>query len=150
MTGLRHKKHTLSALECRETDRGGEQTRFLWATDFVTHASNARQLALKGGRLRGKTENEGFNAQENSGFGLGHPYSEDWNGGKCFYLALQAAHILDQMVRKSNLLAGDVEDLFGSQKGFALRLLEAWCNHVLPRPVLRQHLQKPYHIRLPP
>lgn len=150
MTDLRHKGHTLSALQCRETDRDGRNTRFLWATDFVVHASNVRQLALKGGRLRWKIENEGFNAQKNRGFGLGHPYSEDWNASKCFYLALQIAHIVDQLLRKSNLLDGDVEELFGSQQAFAVRLLEAWRNHVLPPPLLRKHIEKPYQIRLPP
>jgi len=52
--------------------------------DGVSGASLNR-VALD--RLRWKIENEGFNVQKNlGGFNLEHPYSQDPNASKVFYL----------------------------------------------------------------
>jgi hypothetical protein len=48
--------------------------RFVYVTDLPVSQSNVKKI-VDGGRLRFKIENEGFNAQKNSGFGMEHKYS---------------------------------------------------------------------------
>jgi len=148
MNDLQHEGHTFSAFECEETGRKGEKTRFLWATNLRVHRHNVAYLSQKGGRLRQKIENEGFNTQKNRGFGLGHAFSENWNAGKCFYIALQLAHFLDQIISHSTLLGDTPANLFGSGKAFAIRLREVWRNWTIPPSRLKRLLSRRYQIRL--
>ena len=90
------------------------------------------EIAQKGGRYRWKVENEGFNRQKNSGLNLEHVYSTDPEKWKAYYLLLQIAFILVQLVERGSLLrrlaaeAGrPVWKLFGSLKNVARRLLES-------------------------
>jgi len=66
-------------LQCNESkisSKGeAEDTRFVWATNFLISSSNCKKIA-KGGRLRWKIENEGSGIQKNRGFNLEHPYSQ--------------------------------------------------------------------------
>ncbi len=48
--------------------------------------------------MQWKIEDEGFKAQKNGGFELGHSYSQDETAVKVFYYLLQIAHILFQLV----------------------------------------------------
>ena len=149
MNDMTHQDHTFSAFECVEKKKGEDKpTRFLWATSLRVSKLNVEHLSLQGGRLRWKIENEGFNVQKNRGFGLGHPYSENWNAAKAFYIALQIAHLIDQLISKSNLLGDSPAELFGSGEAFATRLLEAWRNFCLSAETLNRQLSKRYQIRL--
>lgn len=149
MNDMTHKGHTFSAFECVEKKKDQKKsTRFLWATSLRVSKRNIEHLSLQGGRLRWKIENEGFNVQKNRGFGLGHPYSENWNAAKAFYIALQIAHLIDQIISNSNLLGDSPAALFGSGEAFALRLLEAWRNFCLSAERLNQELSRRYQIRL--
>lgn len=105
-----------------------------WITDSKVTEKTAPELANTGGRLRWKVENEGFNVQKNGGFGLEHAYSNDPNSAKVFYLLLQMAHILAQLLDKGSLLRRDFPKGFGSAKNLARALLEAWRNAAVNIP----------------
>jgi len=60
-----------NAIECKEEKRNGEVHRFLFATNFEINELNYEEI-VKGGRLRWKIENEGFNMQKTGGYEMEH------------------------------------------------------------------------------
>lgn len=122
--------HHLNLLECLEqTDAQQEKsTKYLWLTNFTPTSRTVDILANQGGRLRWKIENEGFNVQKNGGFNLEHPYSQNENARKVFYLLLQIAHLIAQLMEKGSLLRQTFPQGWGSAKNLAFLLLEAWRN----------------------
>lgn len=130
--------HTLSVLQCLETkpipQRGVITTKFKWVTNFALTSDTAPILANKGGRLRWKIENEGFNCQKHGGFELEHAYSTHVNAHKIFYFFMQIAHIIFQLLQKGSLLRTLFSNGLGSAKNLAFRLLEAWRNAPFPSP----------------
>jgi len=92
---------------------------------------NVIDLGNKRGRLRWKTENEGFNVQKNGEYKLEHAYTKDENGMKVLYFILQLAHMLAQLILRGSLLRGVFPSGPDSAKNFAFRVLEAWRNAVL-------------------
>jgi len=131
------REHTLSVLECVDTrpdeDGGTKKTKFKWATNVTVSADNVVPLANQGGRLRWKIENEGFNVQKNGGYNLEHAYTKDEHGSKIYYLLMQIAHMLMQLMEKGSLLAARFPKGFGSARNLAHRLLEALRNATLTR-----------------
>lgn len=124
--------HEFNALQCKETV-DGKTTTFAWATDFKITEKNVILLAEKGGRIRSKIENEGFNTQKNSNLNLEHAYSTKPEHAKAYYYLLQIAHIILQLVEFGSLLRRVAKcrgktpvQLFGSLKNIARRLLEAF------------------------
>src|SRR5205823_10734604 len=122
----------LNALECRETDARGQEQYFAWWTPLPVGRQTVEDIAQKGGRARWKVENEGFNRQKNSGLNLEHVYSADPERWKVYYLLLQIAFILVQLLERGSLLRRLAEEagrplgkLFGSLKNVARRLLES-------------------------
>jgi hypothetical protein len=122
----------LHALECTEQTAAGEQHYFAWLTDLPLGRKTVAEIAQKGGRYRWKIENEGFNRQKNSGLNLEHVYSTDPEKWKSYYLLLQIAFILTQLLERGSLLrplaseaARPVWQLFGSLKNVARRLLDS-------------------------
>ena len=122
---------TPSVLWCRDQNQKNEATRFCWLTNFQVCPSNVEKLANKGGRLRWKIENEGFNVQKNDGYEMEHPYSEHPNGFRLFYLLLLIAHYLTQLILQGSLI-DSLHQTFGSAKNFARRLAESMRNDPLP------------------
>jgi hypothetical protein len=127
-----HREWSFTGIECQETNAAGDTTRFAWITNLHVGASTVEEVATKGGRYRWKIENEGFNRQKNSELNLEHVYSTDPEKWKVYYLLLQIAFILVQLVERGSLLrrlaaeAGrPVWKLFGSLKNVARRLLES-------------------------
>lgn len=120
-----------NVLFCREKPKNKEATNFVWLTNFHLTKNNVENIANKGGRLRWKIENEGFNVQKNNGYDMEHPYSEHKNGFKVFYLLLLIAHYITQLILHGNLIRALAES-FGSAKNFARRLAESIRNHLLP------------------
>jgi hypothetical protein len=123
---------TLNALECTETTANGEKQYFAWLTGLPVNRQTVAAIAQQGGRYRWKIENEGFNRQKNSGLNLEHVYSIDPEKWKGYYVLLQIAFILMQLVERGSLLrrlaaeAGrPVWKLFGSLKNVARRLLDS-------------------------
>ena len=149
--------HTVSVLECLETPRTGGKpgptTRFKWISNFTVTPHNVIALANEGGRQRWKIENEGFNAkstfsvQKNGGYALEHPYSQNATAGKVFYLLLQMAHLLFQLVERGSLFRKAFPTGVGSAKNLAFRLLEAWRNLRLRPEELLQMLALRRQIR---
>jgi hypothetical protein len=122
----------VNALECTETAAEGEQHYFAWLTGLPVGPKTVEEIAQKGGRDRWKVENEGFNRQKNSGLNLEHVYSIDPENWKSYYLLLQIAFILVQLLERGSLLrrlaaaAGrPFWKLFGSLKNVARRLLDS-------------------------
>jgi hypothetical protein len=122
----------VNALDCTETTADGGRQYFAWLTALPVGKKTAEAIAQKGGRCRWKVENEGFNRQKNSGLNLEHVYSIDPEKWKAYYLLLQIAFILVQLVERGSLLRRLAEEagrpvwkLFGSLKNVARRLLDS-------------------------
>lgn len=148
INGLVHEAETFNAFECVETVPGDPPTTFFWATDLTVTRENVVELSLQGGRCRWKIENEGFNTQKNLGYNLEHAYCRQETAAKNFYLLLQIAHLIVQLVEASNLFPRTVAKLFGSSRAFAQRILEAFRNAVLPAETLREIATGRYQVRL--
>jgi hypothetical protein len=122
----------LNALECTETAKDGGRQYFAWLTPLPVGQKTVEEIAQKGGRYRWKIENEGFNRQKNSDLNLEHVYSSDPEKWKSYYLLLQIAFVLVQLLERGSLLRRLAAErgrpfwkLFGSLKNVARRLLDS-------------------------
>jgi hypothetical protein len=147
-------EHTLAVLECLESipDSDGQHktTRFKWITNFAIKAKQVTALANHGGRIRWKIENEGFNVQKNGGFALEHAYTRNHTASKVFYLLLQIAHLIAQLIEKGSLFRKAFPAGVGSAKNIAFRLLEAWRNLRLNAHQIQTILDARFQIRFAP
>jgi len=147
-------EHEVAVIECLETRPDTHKvlntTRFKWVTNFNVTATKVIPLANQGGRPRWKIENEGFNVQKNGGYALEHRYSEDPTAGKIFYLLLQIAQLLAQLIERGSLFRQAFPDGVGSAKNIAIRLLEAWRHLRLNPTALRQMLDARVQVRFVP
>jgi hypothetical protein len=119
----------------------GERSEWAWllSDDLVVNASTVEKLVWGAGRPRWREENQGFNVQKNSGLNLEHAYSEKGHFG-AYYLLLQLAHLLLQLLEKGSLLrdlarrAGkrSAVALLGSLKNIAEFLVESLRNWAWP------------------
>ncbi len=150
-TDSEKKEHTLSVVECLETkpNKEGQKktTKFKWVTNCRVSCKNVTPLSNDGGRMRWKIENEGFNVQKTGGYELEHAYTNDPNSAKVFYLLLQIAHLLAQLLYRGTLLKRDFLDGLGSAKNLAFRLLEAWRNVHMDQADIMAIFQKRFQIR---
>ncbi len=139
--GLTHKDdqgrvHQLNAFECIETAKGQVKT-FVWLTNFTLHdGPTVRQLANQAGRQRWKIENQGFNTQKHGGYALEHLYSTDPNAMQHWYVLLQIAHLIMQLIERSNLLGESVRELFGSDRNVGRFLAEGLRHFQLTEQML--------------
>jgi hypothetical protein len=138
------RRHRFNAFQCLE--HGGQGRRmFAWLTNFDIDADNVAMLANDGGRQRWKIENQGFNIQKNGGFNLEHAYSTGETQIKNFYLLLQIAHMILQLMERGSLLNADCKRLFGSIRNLAKRLAESIRNWLIPPeavdPVVAANIQ---------
>jgi hypothetical protein len=157
-TKRRH--HAVHVLECQHVQRLSPRdpnaieepkcTRFKWISAFPLTKDNVIELCNKGGRLRWKIENEGFNVQKNGGYNLEHAYTNDEKGIKIYYFLLQIAATLDQLIQKGDLLGKLFKRGFGSAKNFAFRLLEATRNFPLAPHEYATLIETPIQIRFHP
>ncbi|MEA3341931.1 MAG: hypothetical protein U9R15_18365, partial [Chloroflexota bacterium] len=147
-------QHTVAVLECLENkpaaDGPSQTTRFKWITNFTVKSTQVIALANEGGRIRWKIENEGFNVQKNGGYGLEHAYTRDATASKVFYLLLQMAHLLAQLIEKGSLFRKAFPAGVGSAQNIARRLLEAWRNCRLTDVQLQHLLAARVQIRFEP
>jgi len=122
VNAIDHKGNYFDVLKlCEKTP--DKDTRFVWLTNLKVSKKNIVKIAA-GGRLRWKIENEGFNIQKNRGFNLEHPYSQNQTAMINFYLLLQIAYIISQLMEKGNLLKEKILKEFGSVAGLFEQLLE--------------------------
>ncbi len=118
-------RHYINVVECLAIDKKTlKKTRYLWLTNLSVNQDNVFYLINQGGRLRWKTENEGFNMQKNGGYNLEHTYCHDLVAMKNFYLLMQIAHLFNQLIEKGSLLSAEIKKLLGSIRNIARRLLE--------------------------
>jgi hypothetical protein len=115
--------HAINVLECRETRAGEEPRRFVWVTDLPIDERNHSELANQGGRVRWKIENQGFNIQKTNGYELEHAYSHHVQAIKNFYLLLQIAHIIAQLLERG-ILSRAMPKQIGAIRNVARLLLE--------------------------
>ena len=138
------REHTVTVLECLETVPAAQgqrtTTRFKWITNLRVSAQRVLTLANEGGRLRWKIENEGFNVQKNGGYALEHAFSQHHTASQVFYLLLQLAHLLAQLLEAGSLFRRACPKGVGSAKNLACRLLEAWRNLRLDPAAVQQML----------
>jgi len=74
-----------------------KNTEFVYVTDLPISNKNV-EATINLGRRRWKIENEGFNAQKNGTFDIGHLCSRDATAIKVHYLMVQIAHIIRQLL----------------------------------------------------
>jgi len=150
----KRKKHTLAVLECLESKPDSKDqrktTRFKWITNFTVKAKHVITLANEGGRIRWKVENEGFNVQKNGGYELEHAYTRHPIASKVFYLLLQIAHLIAQLIEKGSLFRKAFPAGVGSAKNIAFRLLEAWRNLRVSADQIQEMLDARLQIRFAP
>jgi hypothetical protein len=131
-TPVAYHRETYHVIDLTETTAGGVVTYHnTWITNLKPNQSNALSLALHG-RLRWKIENEGFNTQKNGGYEMEHGYGLGGNAWKNYYLLLQVAQLLNNLVSLTNLLATLADDvrgtfarLYGTMRNYARRLIES-------------------------
>jgi len=107
-----------------------KRTKFVFMTNVKVTKDNVMEL-IEAGRLRWKIENEGFNIQKNHEYHLHHKMSRgNINAIKNYYLCLQIAHLLDQLILKcknrpfsKNKTVKKLWEYFTS----ALRIMEDFC-----------------------
>jgi len=148
------KEHILAVLQCLESKPNSEEeretTRFKWITNFTVKAKQVITLAKEGGRIRWKVENEGFNVQKNGGYELEHAYTRHPIASKVFYLLLQIAHLIAQLIEKGSLFCRAFPAGVGSAKNIAFRLLEAWRNLRVGADQIQEMLNARLQIRFAP
>src|SRR4030043_1670721 len=123
VTDIEYQIHVLTVLQCIE-EKDNTKTLFRWITNVSVTKKNVEHIANGGGRLRWKIENEGFKNQKNGGYELQHAYSKNNGAMKIFYLLLQIAHMLLQLVEMGSLFKKNFPKGLGSKENIAKRLLE--------------------------
>ena len=136
--------HRFGAFQCDEQD-GPVHRFFAWLTNFTIRPDNVVALGNRGGRCRWKIENQGFNIQKNGGFNLEHAYGIGERQIKDYYVLLQIAHMILQLIERGSLLSADCKQLFGSIRNVAKRLAESLRNRLIPPeatdPEAARHIQ---------
>jgi hypothetical protein len=101
---LNHEGRRTFFLKCRETKITGdtiEHNTFVWITDTRPNKYNAAEL-VREARCRWVVE-EAFNIQKNGGYELKHNFGTVKFAMKNYYYLLQIAHILHQLMVRSDL-----------------------------------------------
>jgi hypothetical protein len=138
------RKWQLQAIHYQGVGPQGQQSEWAWlvSADLVLSRATVERIVWGAGRPRWREENQGFNVQKNSGLNLEHAYSEKAHFG-VYYLLLQVAHILLQLLEKGSLLRelarqagkGSARALLGSLKNIAECLVESLRNLLWPAEV---------------
>jgi hypothetical protein len=147
ITGLEHYNEVdeYTIFECKEIVRSNDKLKsiknFVWVTNISISKSNVDKIANQGGRLRWKIENQGFNMQKQGGYKLEHAYSKHPIGMMNFYLMLQIAHIIDQLMEKGLLSKETIKYKLGSIRNIAHQLLEDLKYKLIDKNILNQSFQ---------
>lgn len=119
-----------------------------WITDLRMQWQQVAEIVHFGGRQRWQLENRGFNIQKNHGYGLEHRYSHTAQVQKCFYLCMQIAHLINQLVELGSLLKAALGGRTWSLKGVAKDLLAQMKERVLPWSDWHAGFMNNFQIRL--
>lgn len=119
VNGINYKGHKLNCLEYSET---GIKYPFYFLTDLPISHKNILDTVYFG-RRRWKIENQGFNAQKNHGFALGHLFSHNYQAMKNHYFLIQIAHMISQIMDAYKKIWKTVHI---SKEQKHRRILESW------------------------
>lgn len=148
VNNIEYRQHRLDVSRCVETNKkNGVQKRFVFITNIRATAATVGSIINDAGRQRWKIENQGFNTQKTGGYNLEHVYSENENAAKCFYLCLQIAHIINQLIEHGSLIEQAAKK-FGSIKNLTRCLLDAIRFIVMLPADIEALFAKPFQIRL--
>jgi hypothetical protein len=132
------RRHRFNAVQC-QIRQGDTRRFFAWITDWRLTPQNVEDLTQQGGRPRWTIENAGFNTQKNGGYELEHVYGQDEDRLQSFYLLLQIAHLIAQLVEQGSLLRRVARQyglsligLYGRVRNIARRLLECLRFYHIP------------------
>jgi len=148
------RKWRFNAVQGVETSPQGQQSVWAWITNREVNRATVAEVG-EAGRSRWCIENQGFNVQKNSDLNLEHAYSKKEGLAQVYYLLLQMAHLILQLVEKGSLLqrlaqesGKSVRGLFGSLKNIARRILESFRMIVFAPEVFDRDQAKGIQIRL--
>jgi hypothetical protein len=147
VTDLQHEGHTFSALDCLTYNEEGQVQYFAWITNLRVNWSTVVELANRGGRTRWKIENQGFNNQKNHGYELEHVYSQNENAGKGYYILLQIAHTMVQLLLKGRL-ARAFKITIQTLKNFFIRMADSLRHDLISPAAICQQATRSIQIRL--
>jgi hypothetical protein len=143
-----NKWHTVHVIECLEKQLGIERpTTFRHITNIPPTKQNVPVLSSTG-RSRWKIENNGFNVQKNQDYELEHTYTKHKTGWKVFYLLLQIATIIEQLLTHSNLLDEELRKTSKSVRNLASKILEAIRNYNLDKDTYDLFVNKAFQVRI--
>lgn len=145
--GLEHEGHRFWGFDCLTYDENFEVQYFAWATNLPANRRTVVHLANKGGRLRSKIENEGFNVQKNHGYALEHAYSHDPTAIKNYYFLLQIAHTVVQLMIKGGLRKA-FKSRLRTLRNFFRRLAESLRNVLIEACAVTKEALRFIQIRL--
>ena len=122
----------LNDVDCTETAADGSRQYFAWLTALPVGKKTVEEIARKGAVIVGRWRMRGSIVRRTAGLNLEHVYSIDPEKWKAYYLLLQIAFVLVQLLERGSLLRRLAEEagrpvwkLFGSLKNVARRLLES-------------------------
>jgi hypothetical protein len=145
---IRYHGQTVHVLEFWGPRADPSTRHWAWITDLRMKWQQVVEIVHFGGRQRWQLENRGFNLQKNHGYGLEHQYSRDTQVQKCFYLGMQIAHLLDQLVELGSLLKAVYARSAWSLKGVSKDLLAQIKERVLPWSDWQAGFMNNFQIRL--
>ena len=96
VTGIDYKDYKLNVVRYTKKEEDKETT-YIYITNLPMKSKQVKE-AIEIGRNRWKIENEGFNAQKNGTFDIGHLYSKNSTAIKVHYFVIQVAHLLRQLL----------------------------------------------------
>jgi hypothetical protein len=137
-TPLTYHHETVHVIELEDTNERHERVYYnRWITNVKPDDHNAFDLAQTG-RLRWKIENEGTNTQKHGGYEMGHLYGQHHHAWKNYYLLLQIAQLLNDLVKYGDYLGKLAANptatfvaVFGTMRNFAKRLIDQLRHHLL-------------------
>lgn len=144
---LEHAGHRFWGFDCLTYNQDCEVQYFAWCSSMRADKKTVAVLANKGGRTRWTIENQGFNNQKNHGYDLEHVYSKDENGRKNYYLLLQIAHILMQLLVKG-LLAPAFKSVIRTFKNLFRRVSRHLLSYLIPADAVAPDMAAAIQIRL--
>ena len=100
----------------------GKAYPFMFLTNLPLSHRNVPETAFFG-RRRWKIENQGFNAQKNHGFALGHLFSRNYQAMKKRYYLIQIGHMIAQIMDAWESLWTAIRQ---SKEQKHRRMLESW------------------------
>ena len=134
--------------ESKTNKKGGVyKTTFCFISSIKISHSNFKKI-IQGGRCRWKIENQGFQTlKDKQGYNAEHAFNLHPNGGNVFYLIMQIAFTINQLMQHSDLLTLAIKYL-GSIRNFAERVRTEFISYPFYEHDIEIALASAYQIRL--